>query len=259
MLAERVGGSEHHDDTGAGRYDEGGIERLMPDADHKDLLIVGAGGFSREAAEAARACEAGGAPWRVAGFLDDAEHLVGTTIDEVPVIGRIDTVRSRDDALIVVGVGRPDAYTTRLRIVEHLGFADPRYATIVHPAACLGRMTVLGVGTVVLAGVVATTAVQIGRHVAIMPGVVMTHDDAIGDFVTLASGAKLGGGVRVDTGAYIGAAATVREGVTIGAWAMVGMGSVVTRDIPAGELWLGSPARYHRRAPVAASILEARP
>ena len=36
-------------------------------------------------------------------------------------------------------------------------------------------------------------------------------------------------------------------GVTIGENAMIGVGSVVTHDIPAGELWYGNPARFVKR------------
>jgi acetyltransferase-like isoleucine patch superfamily enzyme len=35
-------------------------------------------------------------------------------------------------------------------------------------------------------------------------------------------------------------------GVTIGEKAMIGAGSLVVKDIPAGQLWVGSPARYIR-------------
>jgi acetyltransferase-like isoleucine patch superfamily enzyme len=42
----------------------------------------------------------------------------------------------------------------------------------------------------------------------------------------------------------------LREGVTVGDWAMVGMGSVVTRDVPPRRLWFGSPARDAAPAPV---------
>jgi acetyltransferase-like isoleucine patch superfamily enzyme len=28
---------------------------------------------------------------------------------------------------------------------------------------------------------------------------------------------------------------------------MIGAGSVVTKDIPENELWLGNPARFHRK------------
>lgn len=35
----------------------------------------------------------------------------------------------------------------------------------------------------------------------------------------------------------------ILPGVTVGENALVGMGSVVTKDIPAGEKWAGVPAR----------------
>jgi serine acetyltransferase len=38
----------------------------------------------------------------------------------------------------------------------------------------------------------------------------------------------------------------VREHVTVGAGSVVGMGSVVLRDVPAGEVWAGNPARRLR-------------
>ncbi len=45
-------------------------------------------------------------------------------------------------------------------------------------------------------------------------------------------------------GCSIGANSTVVCGVTIGEKAMIGAGSVVTKDIPAGELWFGNPAKF---------------
>ena len=52
---------------------------------------------------------------------------------------------------------------------------------------------------------------------------------------------------RVCKGATIGAGATILPGLTIGERAMIGAGSVVTKNVPAGEIWLGNPARYIKR------------
>ncbi len=48
---------------------------------------------------------------------------------------------------------------------------------------------------------------------------------------------------RVRRGATIGANCTIGCDLTIGEFAMVGMGSVITRDVPAHALVLGNPAR----------------
>ena len=52
---------------------------------------------------------------------------------------------------------------------------------------------------------------------------------------------------RVCKGATIGAGCVILPGITIGEGAFVAAGSVVTKDIPAGELWLGHPARFFRK------------
>jgi acetyltransferase-like isoleucine patch superfamily enzyme len=49
--------------------------------------------------------------------------------------------------------------------------------------------------------------------------------------------------MRVCRGTTIGANATIGPGVTLGAFSMVGMGSVVTRNVPEHALVIGNPAR----------------
>lgn len=48
--------------------------------------------------------------------------------------------------------------------------------------------------------------------------------------------------------ASIGTNATILGGVTIGAGAAIGAGSVVTKDVPDGEIWAGNPAKFLRKA-----------
>lgn len=52
---------------------------------------------------------------------------------------------------------------------------------------------------------------------------------------------------KICKGATIGAGSTILPGLTIGEGAMIGAGSVVTKDVPAGELWFGNPARCVRK------------
>ena len=52
---------------------------------------------------------------------------------------------------------------------------------------------------------------------------------------------------RIGKKAAIGSNCTILGNVTIGRGAIVGAGSVVTKPIPANEVWVGNPARFLRR------------
>lgn len=69
------------------------------------------------------------------------------------------------------------------------------------------------------------------------------HDCQLGENVTVATGAILGGHAVVGDGAHIGLGAIVLPFRRIGAGARVGAGAVVTKDVPAGATVAGNPAR----------------
>lgn len=52
---------------------------------------------------------------------------------------------------------------------------------------------------------------------------------------------------KICKGATIGAGSTILPGVTIGERAFIAAGSVVTKDVPAGELWMGNPAKFYKK------------
>ncbi|WP_369230568.1 acetyltransferase [Streptomyces sp. R21] len=212
------------------------------------LVIIGAGGFARETAQAVR--DAG--DLKLLGHLDDNAALHGTEVDGVPVLGGCDLVHDLPDARVVICVGNPRDYAARARLVRRLDLPTDRYASVIHPTAAVSATSEVGPGSVLLAHCVLTAAVHVGAHVAVMPQVVLTHDDVVEDYATLASGVRLGGGVRLERGAYAGSGALVRESTTVGAWSLIGMGSAVLGDVPPGEVWVGSPARRLRAAPAPA-------
>lgn len=51
----------------------------------------------------------------------------------------------------------------------------------------------------------------------------------------------------IKRGASIGAGSIIGCGITVGENSMIGMGSVVTKDVPAGELWYGNPAHFVKK------------
>ncbi len=52
---------------------------------------------------------------------------------------------------------------------------------------------------------------------------------------------------KVADNVSIGSNVTILGGITIGKGAAIGAGSVVTKNVPAGELWVGNPARFLRK------------
>lgn len=227
------------------------------------LLIVGAGGFGRETVEVVRAVNTThearhGCPrWDLVGLLDDDPARWGSAVAGTTVVGPVAAVAERPSARVVVCTGSPADYTSKHAIVRRLGLEPGRYATLVHPAAVVPASCTVGEGTVVLAGVVATVDVRVGAHVGLMPQVVLTHDGELADFVTVGSGARLAGAVTAGVGAYLGAGCLVREGLAVGRWALVGMGAAVTRDVPAGQVWAGVPARFLRTVDLPREVLSA--
>ncbi|WP_441246863.1 acetyltransferase [Kitasatospora sp. McL0602] len=212
-----------------------------------ELVIVGAGGFGREAAEAAVS-----AGWRLRGFLDDNPALHGERVDGVPVLGPAELVHELPRAKVLLCAVNPRVYSSRSALAERLALPESRYATVLHPSADIAARAEIGPGSVLLAQTVVTARASIGAHVAVMPQTVLTHDTEVAELVTLASGVRLGGSCRLERGCYIGAGALLREGTTVGRGSLVGMGSVVLHDVPPQEVWAGSPARYLRAAAGAA-------
>jgi UDP-N-acetylglucosamine acyltransferase len=91
------------------------------------------------------------------------------------------------------------------------------------------------------AGFKAPTA--IGPRSWLMKRVHIGHDALIGADCELAPGACIGGHVQIGDRVRIGMNATIRPGIIVGDDAVIGMGSAVTHNVPAGQVWYGNPAR----------------
>jgi UDP-2-acetamido-3-amino-2,3-dideoxy-glucuronate N-acetyltransferase len=147
----------------------------------------------------------------------------------------------------------------------------------IHPSSDV-KTTQIGIGTRIWQFCVVLAGAKIGENCNICANVLIENDVIIGDNVTVKSGVQLWDGVRIEdnvfigpnatftndlmprskvyptqflqtvikAGASIGANATILPGITIGEHAMVGAGAVVTRDVPAGKIVVGNPAKIVR-------------
>lgn len=144
----------------------------------------------------------------------------------------------------------------------------------IHPLADVQSENI-GENTMVWQFCVILKKAQIGKDCNINCNVFIENDVVIGDNVTIKPGVQVWDGITIEDnvflgpnvtftndkhpvsknkdfkllktlvkkGASIGANATILPGVIIHENAIVGAGSVVTKDIPAGETWFGNPAK----------------
>ena len=97
--------------------------------------------------------------------------------------------------------------------------------------------------------IICNHAITIGNHVTIGGNTVIYDTDFHSLDPALRSdpekdreGAKWAP-VVIEDHAFIGAHSTILKGVTVGEAAIIGACSLISRDIPAGEIWAGNPAR----------------
>lgn len=219
------------------------------------LVVVGTGGNALDVLDIVAALECGAPRWWLAGALDD-ELPAGETWCGLAVLGRLSDaprLAGRDgslaDAAFLNAIGSDRNHASRAEIVGRTGLSAERFATLVHPGASVSPRARLGRGCCVGFGVSIGGQVQVGDHAWIGPGCVVGHDSVLEPFAMMAPRSVVSGFVRLGTGSYIGSGAALRQRVTVGAGALVGIGAVVLRDVPAGAVVAGNPARELRRAP----------
>ena len=200
------------------------------------LAILGASGHGKVVADAALA-----AGWQVVAFYDDA-WPVSSFQGPWEVVGRTAELL-RDAAQLggaVVGIGDN---AMRLAKQDELVGGGLVMVSVVHPAAVVSPLAVVGEGSVVFAGAVLNPFARLGRGCIVNTGASVDHDCELADGVHVSPGAHLGGGVRVGRASWIGIGASVKQDVVIGACVVVGAGAAVVNDIADALTVVGVPAR----------------
>ncbi len=211
----------------------------------KKIAIYGAGGLGREVLSMLHAWP----EWEVTGFYDDGKEK-GTVIKQQPVLGGLEELlQVTEPTYLVLAIGSP---AIKIQIAKRISENENiLFPVLVHPNATIQDIASvkLGKGSVITAGVVLTTDIELGEHVLINLTCTVGHDVHIGDGSSVMPGVNIAGEVIIGKGVLIGAGATILNGLLLGDHCRVGAGSVVTKPVASGKTVVGIPARVINATP----------
>lgn len=126
----------------------------------------------------------------------------------------------------------------------------------IEPGSFIREHAVIEDNAVIMMGATINIGAVVGEGTMIDMGAVLGGRATTGKNVHVGAGAVLSGVIEpasakpviVEDNVLIGANAVVLEGVTIGEGAVVAAGAIVTKDVPAGAVVAGVPARVVKQA-----------
>jgi len=213
----------------------------------KDLIILGAGGFGREASLLTEEINTAGNDlmWRLLGFVDEDKAKWGLHYRGYPVLGGSEVLQKidRNQVEVICVVGDP---TIKRRIVEQAKKQKLTFASLIHPGVRIADDIYMGEGVLINIGCLLTVNIKIGDHVSINPGCGIGHDSVVEEYSTLMWRVNVSGNVKIGESCLLGTGSTVLQGLTIGAGTTVGAGAVVTKNLPDNCTAVGIPARIEK-------------
>lgn len=208
----------------------------------QDLIIIGAGGFGREVSWLVENINKQKPTWRLLGFADDNPSVAGNVLDGYPVLGNIEWLCTYEQPVnVVCSIANP---TIRETIIKRCSSnTNISFATLIDPAATIGKNIEIGLGSIICSGTIVTIDAKIGNHSIVNLTCTIGHDVVLDDFVTIYPTVNISGHVTIGKHAEIGTGTQIIQGLTIGSDTIVGAGSVIIHDIPTRCTAVGVPAK----------------
>lgn len=199
----------------------------------RNIFIVGAGGFGREAIwTIERINAASQSPvWHILGYADDnPKWKKGDNFEGYPILGTVEeAAHDYPAASVFIAIGKNQK---RLDMVNRLrGFDFP---AIIDPTAQISPTTDFNCGTYVASEAVVQVGSNLGKFCLVGARSIIGHDAELGDFVNLGPGAAIASGVKVGDRASFFANSSTMPGITIGADCWIACGVGVRADLAAG-------------------------
>lgn len=204
----------------------------------KEVYIIGASGFGREVAWLIEELD----EWKVKGFIDDNEAIIGTKINNIPVLGTIDFLLDHKDKInAVIAIGNP---SVRSKIVDKLkNNSNIDYPNIIAKDVRISDTCEIGIGNIICTHTVLTVNITLGNFNHINLDCTVGHDVILNNFVTVYPSVNVSGNVTIGNCSELGTGTQIIQGKKITDNVIVGAGGVVVKDINESGTYVGSPVR----------------
>lgn len=191
----------------------------------KNLLLVGAGGHGKVAADTAIAM----GQWNNIIFVDQRHRELGE-IYNLPVVADDMTQLpySPTDTDVVITIGNNEKRFSLQQQFEQAGFT---MATLIHPSAIISSSVKIAPGSVVFPRAVINADAIINKAAIINTGAIVEHDCYLDEAVHISPHATLAGGVKVGAYSWIGIGSNVIQQVEIGTHVICGAGSTIINNV----------------------------
>jgi len=199
-----------------------------------NISIIGAGGHSKVIIDIIHELD----NYNIIGIYDDNKIGYFSGIKIIGKISEIENKENKENDYFIIGIGNDKI---RKKISEE--YNQLKWAILIHPKTIIAKTSTIKEGTVVCAGAIIQTEVEVGKHCIINTNCSIDHESIISDYCSICPSSTICGQVKVGESSFIGANSTIIQTIEVGKECIIGAGSVVIRNISNNSKVVGNPAK----------------
>lgn len=210
-----------------------------------NIILIGGGGHCKVVIDAIQL----GKKYKIIGIID-VNKKKGRKLLDIPIIGSDRFLeccfqKGIKNCFVTAGsIGVPALRIKLYHLASKIGFEIPN---IFHPASLISRFVEFGQGNYIAPGVIINAGTRIKNGCIINTKATIDHDCSIDDFVHIAPGVTLSGGVHIERCTHVGTGSSIIHGVRIGKNSIIGAGSTVVHNIGNDTIAYGNPCKERRK------------
>lgn len=183
--------------------------------------------------------------WEVKGFVNDYDERV----DNYPVLGKLCDIPKLIEAgyYFVWCIHLIQRNMLTKQLYDKCSIPSEKLATIIHHSAFVGEHVVFEPGVVVMPHAYVASNSHFGESTMIKANTSIGHDVRCKQLCHFSMGSITGSFSQIGLCSDVATGANVSSFIKIGDYAMAGASSLVTHDIPNGEIHIGVPAKLYKR------------